>query len=169
MNKINAFVLHTKKLDWIMVGAVAGLAVIGLVSLYSSSLHLSDFGNFQKQIIFLVLGFVFIFMLLIALLFTALGTGIASLLEDMQGFQLIMNFLVMPLFFFSNALFPVQGLPRALQLIVRVNPLTYGVDGVRGAFGNSFVFGVGTDFAVLGTLAMILLGVGSYLFAKIQL
>jgi ABC-2 type transport system permease protein len=110
-----------------------------------------------------------LFMFLIAILFTAIGTSIGSVLQDMQGFQLIMNFLVMPLFFFSNALFPVQGLPRALQLIVRVNPLTYGVDGVRGAFGDSFVFGVGTDFAVLGTLAMILLGVGSYLFSKIQL
>ena len=52
-----------------------------------------------------------VFMVLIALLFTALGTAIASVLEDMQGFQLIMNFLVMPLFFLSGALFPVQGLP----------------------------------------------------------
>ena len=49
--------------------------------------------------------FAFLMMLLVALLFTALGTTIASLLEDMQGFQLIMNFLVMPLFFFSGALF----------------------------------------------------------------
>jgi ABC-2 type transport system permease protein len=42
-------------------------------------------------------------MFLIALLFTAIGTAIGSVLEDMQGFQIIMNFLVMPLFFFSNA------------------------------------------------------------------
>ncbi|MFU8794778.1 MAG: ABC transporter permease, partial [Dethiobacteria bacterium] len=47
-----------------------------------------------------------LFMFLIATLFTALGTAIASLLEDMHGFQLIMNFLVMPLFFLSGALFP---------------------------------------------------------------
>ena len=55
-----------------------------------------------------------LFMLLVALLFTALGTGIASVLEDMQGFQLIMNFLVMPLFFLSGALFPLAGLPAFL-------------------------------------------------------
>jgi ABC-2 type transport system permease protein len=110
-----------------------------------------------------------VFMFMIAVLFTAIGTAIGSVLQDMQGFQLIMNFLVMPLFFFSNALFPVQGLPKALQMIVRVNPLTYGVDGVRGAFGNAFVFGVGTDFVVLGILATILLGIGSYLFSRIQL
>jgi ABC-2 type transport system permease protein len=109
------------------------------------------------------------FMFLIALLFTAIGTAIGSVLEDMQGFQLIMNFLVMPLFFFSNALFPVQGLPRPLQFIIHLNPLTYGVDGIRGAFSNTFVFGLGTDFAVLGALTAILLAVGSYLFSKIQL
>jgi ABC-2 type transport system permease protein len=110
-----------------------------------------------------------VFMFLIAILFTAIGTAIGSVLQDMQGFQLIMNFLVMPLFFFSNALFPVQGLPAALQAIVRVNPLTYGVDGIRGAFGSEWVFGVGLDFVVLGALAGVLLGIGSYLFSRIQL
>jgi ABC-2 type transport system permease protein len=109
------------------------------------------------------------FMLLIALLFTAIGTAIGSVLEDMQGFQLIMNFLVMPLFFFSNALFPVQDLPKPLQLVIHMNPLTYGVDGIRGAFSNVFVFGLGTDFVVLGALTAILLAIGSYLFSKIQL
>ena len=109
------------------------------------------------------------FMFLIAVLFTAIGTAIGSVLQDMQGFQLIMNFLVMPLFFFSNALFPVQGLPRPLQMIVKVNPLTYGVDGLRGAFSDAFVFGVGSDFLVLGVLAGVLLAIGSYLFSKIQL
>ena len=86
-----------------------------------------------------------VFMFLIALLFTAIGTAIGSVLEDMQGFQLIMNFIVMPLFFFSNALFPVQGLPKPLQFVIHLNPLTYGVDGIRGAFSNVFVFGLGTD------------------------
>jgi ABC-2 type transport system permease protein len=109
------------------------------------------------------------FMFLIALLFTAIGTAIGSVLEDMQGFQLIMNFLVMPLFFFSNALFPVQGLPKPLQFIIHLNPLTYGVDGIRGSFSNAFVFGLGTDFVVLGALTAILLAIGSYLFSKIQL
>lgn len=110
-----------------------------------------------------------VFMFLIALLFTAIGTAIGSVLQDMQGFQLIMNFIVMPLFFFSNALFPVQGLPKPLQFIIHLNPLTYGVDGLRGAFGNSFVFGLGTDFVVLGILTGALLAVGSHLFSKIQI
>lgn len=117
----------------------------------------------------LLLPVALLFMFMIAILFTAIGTAIGSVLQDMQGFPLVMNFLVMPLFFFSNALFPVQGLPKALQFIVRINPVTYGVDGVRGAFGDSFTLGLGTDFVVLGVLSMALLGVGSYLFSKIQL
>ena len=110
-----------------------------------------------------------VFMFLVAVLFTAIGTAIGSVLEDMQGFQLIMNFIVMPLFFFSDALFPAQGLPRPLQFLIRINPLTYGVDGIRGAFNQGTLLGLGTDFVVLGTLTMVLLGVGSYLFSKIQL
>ena len=109
------------------------------------------------------------FMFLIGVLFTSIGTAIASVLEDLQGFQLIMNFIVMPLFFFSNALFPVQGLPKVLQAIIHLNPLTYGVDGIRGSFSSGYLFGVGTDFLVLGVLTAILLGIGSYLFSRIQL
>src|SRR5262249_33486421 len=117
----------------------------------------------------LFLPFALLFMFLIAILFTAIGTAIASKLEDMQGFQLIMNFLVMPLFFFSNALFPVSGLPKPLQAIIHLNPLTYGIDGIRGSFGHEYVFGLGTDLVVLGVLTAILLGIGSYFFSKIQL
>ena len=120
-----------------------------------------------RSIVYLPAALVFMFM--IAVLFTAIGTAIASVLEDMQGFQLVMNFLVMPLFFFSPALFPVQDLPKPLQLAIHLNPLTYGVDGIRGSFNEQFVFGLGTDFVVLGILTMILLGIGSYLFSKIQL
>src|SRR5262245_41069838 len=52
-----------------------------------------------------------LFMILIAMVFGALGTGIGSTLQDMQGFQLIMNFMVLPIFFLSGALFPLANLP----------------------------------------------------------
>jgi ABC-2 type transport system permease protein len=115
--------------------------------------------------------FVPVFMFLISLLFTAIGTSIGSVLQDMQGFPLVMNFLVLPLFFFSNALFPVQGLPKPLQAVVHVNPVSYGIDGLRGSLtlSHGFVFGVGRDLAVLGILTAILLGIGGYLFSKIEL
>jgi len=110
-----------------------------------------------------------LFMFLIALLFTALGTAIASILEDMQGFQLIMNFLVMPLFFLSGALFPIQGLSETLKVVVSIDPLSYGVDGLRGTLVNGAHFGLLTDFALLGIMTLAILALGSYLFSKIQI
>ncbi|MGD0822874.1 MAG: ABC transporter permease [Desulfomonilia bacterium] len=111
----------------------------------------------------------FIFMFLISILFTAMGTVVGSILEDLHAFPLIMNFLVMPLFFFSGALFPVQDVPKALKIAVDINPLSYGVDGLRGAMSQGFLFGLGTDFIVLSILTAILLFVGSYFFSRIQL
>lgn len=107
-------------------------------------------------------------MFLMALFFTALGTAIASLLEDFQGFQLIMNFLVMPLFFLSGALFPLKGLPKSLTIIASIDPLTYGVDGLRESLTSLSHFGLGTDLIVLSILTAITLSIGSYLFSKIQ-
>jgi ABC-2 type transport system permease protein len=107
-------------------------------------------------------------MFLIAMLFTAIGTIVGSLLEDMQAFPLIMNFLVMPMFFFSGAIFPVKNLPGIMSGLLRLNPLTYGVDGLRGALSHGFVFGVTTDLVCLGVAAGVLLTVGNYFFSKIQ-
>jgi ABC-2 type transport system permease protein len=110
-----------------------------------------------------------VFMVLIAVFCTAIGTVVGSVLQDMQGFPLIMNFIVLPLFFFSSALFPLDGLPKPLQIGVRINPLTYGVDGLRGALSLDFAFGVVTDAIVLGALAGVLLAIAAYLFSRIEL
>jgi len=108
------------------------------------------------------------FMGLISMVFTAIGTAIGSVLRDMQGFQLILNFLVLPLFFFSNALFPVAGLPAPLRVVVLLNPLSYGVAGMRQAFAGGTGFDMLTDFVVLGTAAVVLLGISSFLFSRIE-
>ncbi len=110
----------------------------------------------------------FVFAALTALLFTALGTAIASVLEDMQGFQLIMNFLVMPLFFLSGALFPLTGAPRAIELVARFDPLAYGVDGLRWALIGEAHFHVGLDLGILTAITAILLIVGAWLFRRIE-
>jgi len=75
----------------------------------------------------------------------------------------------MPLFFLSGALFPLQNLPRALTTIVMLNPLSYGVDGLRGALGAGYQFGFSQDFLLLGAATGALLVIGSYLFSKIEL
>jgi ABC-2 type transport system permease protein len=107
-------------------------------------------------------------MALIAIVCTAIGTAVGSVLQDIQGFQLIMNFIVLPLFSFSSALFPMPDLPGAVRLALRLNPLSYGADGLRGALNGGFAFGAPTDFAVLGLLATILLALGAWLFSKIE-
>lgn len=108
-------------------------------------------------------------MFLVALLFTSLGTMIASFLDDMQGFQLIMNFLIMPLFFLSGALFPLQGLPVALSIVARLDPLSYGIDAFRALLINTSYYGLSTDLVVLTIITAIFLWLGSYFFKRIQI
>ena len=107
-------------------------------------------------------------MALVAIVFSALGTAIGSTLQNMQGFQLVMNFLVMPIFFLSGALFPLDGLPAALSVVTRLDPLTYGIDGLRGTLIGLTHFGLATDVGVLAVVATAFLGLGAYSFSKIQ-
>lgn len=108
-------------------------------------------------------------MLLIALLFNALGIMVASLLTDMQGFQFIMNFLVMPMFFLSGSLFPLTGIPWFMQLLASIDPLSYGVDSLRTVLIHMPHFGMSLDLAVLAGFTIVFLGLGSYFFTKIQI
>ncbi len=110
-----------------------------------------------------------IIMLLIALLFSALGIMVASLLKDMQGFQLIMNFLIMPLFFLSGALFPLNSAPSALLLVARFDPLSYGVDALRYFLIGTSTFSLTLDVGVLLGVSALFLALGSYFFSIIEI
>jgi ABC-2 type transport system permease protein len=109
-----------------------------------------------------------LFMALIAIVFAALGMAIGSTLQNMQGFQLIMNFLVMPIFFLSGALFPLTNLPAALAFITRLDPLTYGIDGLRYSFLGASHFATVTNASVLCVAASLFIMLGAYAFSKIQ-
>lgn len=111
----------------------------------------------------------FVFMFLVALLFTAIGTWIGSMLDDMNAFPLIMNFLIMPIFFLSGALFPLNGLPSAVDIISRLNPLSYGVDGIRMCLTGTTHFGIGIDITVLLISISVFMAIGSYFFSRIQM
>jgi ABC-2 type transport system permease protein len=107
-------------------------------------------------------------MMLIAIVFAALGTAIGSTLKDMQGFQLIMNFMVMPIFFLSGALFPLGSLPVALKVATSIDPLSYGIDGLRGALIGLSHFGLGADLGVLAAVACAFIALGAWSFSRIQ-
>jgi ABC-2 type transport system permease protein len=112
--------------------------------------------------------FALLFLALIAVVFTGLGTAIGSALRDMQGFQFVMNFLVMPIFFLSGAIFPLANLPPALAAATSVDPLSYGIDGLRGALIGQWHFGAAVDLAVLGTVASCFVVLGAWSFSRIQ-
>ena len=71
-------------------------------------------------------------LLLVAAALTSLGLAIASRMATMEGFQVIMNFLVVPMWLLSGAFFPLRGLPWWMDALVRIDPLTYAVDALRG-------------------------------------
>jgi ABC-2 type transport system permease protein len=110
-----------------------------------------------------------LYMALTAILFTALGTAIASVLSDFQGFQFVMNFLVMPMFFLSGALFPLKTVSTVLHALAAIDPLSYGVDGLREAFTGQVYFGWQLDLAVLSIVSVLFLVIGGRLFNRIQL
>ncbi len=115
-----------------------------------------------------------VFIGMIAIVFAALGASFGSTIKDMQGFQMLMNFLVMPLFFLSGALFPLKNLGAILTWITRFDPLAYGIDGLRGVlignwqFGFNWQFNFMLDFLLLAALAAIFLGTSAWLFSRIE-
>lgn len=104
------------------------------------------------------------FMVLLAATFIGMGLAFASKMEDMSGFGMIMNFVIFPLFFLSGAIFPIERLPLAVKFIAYLNPLTYGVDGLRQSLIGASAFPMSLDFAVLALSCIAILGFGTYLF-----
>ena len=100
------------------------------------------------------------FMLLLSLALVGVGLVGASRMERAGGFQNIMRMLVMPLFFSSGALFPLDNLPEWLRILTILNPITYGVDAIRGSLLGVSTHPLWFNFLVLGgfTLGIILLG-----------
>jgi len=88
-------------------------------------------------------------MFLIALPLTAMGLVIASRMTSFEGFGTMANFVIMPMFFLSGAIFPVQSAPQLLRNISVVNPLTYGVDLLRGVFYGMNAHPVGLSMGIL--------------------
>jgi ABC-2 type transport system permease protein len=146
-----------KTLGGASIAMIQGLIVLGLTFLLGFRI---------PSLASLVLGLIFMF--LIAIFFTGLGLAIASKMKDMHGFQLIMNFLIMPIFFLSGALFPLENLPQTIYFISRIDPLTYGVDGLRGAIAGMNTFGIYNDLAAIGLLSAFVCMIGALLFSKIE-
>jgi ABC-2 type transport system permease protein len=115
-----------------------------------------------------VLPLTLVFMAMIGFVFTAMGTAIASVLTDFQAFPMVMNLLVMPMFFLSGALFPLTSVPRALVVVATLDPLAYGVDGLRASLVGIGHWNIALDLGVLGLLSVLFLWAGASLFSRIE-
>ncbi len=151
----------------IMIGRTLGGATIATIQ-GTVVMLISLFVGFHPYSWYMILPAILV-MFITALLFTSLGTMLASLMDDMQGFQLIMNFLVMPIFFLSGSLFPLEGLPKILSILTRINPLSYGIDALRILLIHNGHYGLVTDLSFLIIFSFIFLFLGAHFFKKIQI
>ena len=131
----------------LILGILIGMPVTPLVFLYS-----------------------LLILFLISVAMVSLGLVMGSNLTNQEAFGLVMNFVVWPLFFFSGALFQVSSLPDWLKFITYLDPLTYGVDVLRGAMLGTQVqsFPTYLDFSVLIVFSLVMMWLGTISFGRMQ-
>jgi len=115
-----------------------------------------------------ILGFflAILFMILITTAFIGLGLIFASRMKDMQGFSLLMNFIIFPMVFLSGTFYPIDNLPWFVRFLSYIDPLTYGIDGMRGALVGANKFPLIADFAIMFGIAMVMVILGAYFFER---
>lgn len=87
---------------------------------------------------------------------SAFGIVLATFYDSYESFSVIMNFIIMPMFFLSGAMYPVKLLPNVLQIVARVNPLTYGIDAMKHVMFPQGTGPLGPDFAILTNVTIII-------------
>ncbi len=111
----------------------------------------------------------FLVMVALSLMLTSFGAGVASMVEDFQGFQAINNFLIFPLFFLSSALYPLTNAPTWLRYLASANPISYAVDALRYTLINQSHFGIGKDLLVLTITLVVLVMFAVNRFNRLQI
>jgi len=114
------------------------------------------------------LALIVVTMFFIGMGFGELGVSIASRLESIEGLQVVMIFLVLPIFFLSGALFPVTTLPAWMKALADINPLTYAVDSLRYAVTGLHTYPLTLDLAVVVAFFVLITIIGSLLFRDVH-
>jgi ABC-2 type transport system permease protein len=148
----------------IVLGRIAGGATTALIQaiLILGISYIMGFKIINFSSIFLAIAF----MILIAITFLGLGLIFASKMRDMQGFSIVMNFVIFPLFFLSGALYPLENFPVWLRYISKIDPLTYGVDGLRAALIGVSSFSIISNFIYMVIFSLVMILLGAYFFEK---
>lgn len=146
---------------------VIGKALSGSTVAFIEGLFVLAFAPFIKiNLSVAQLLLLFPLMFLIAFVCTSLGIVIAARMTSFEGFGVISNFIIMPMFFLSGAVFPIDNLPHWVNYVVRMNPLTYGVDLLRWASLGIKTFPLYINFLFLLSFATVMLMIGIFEFTK---
>jgi len=148
----------------IVMGMITGGATISLIQATMMML-LSVFLGFRLPEPVQIAAALLI-MLLISIIFINIGLTLSSVLKDFHGFNMIINFIVFPLFLLSGALFPVTNLPAAIRVFSYIDPLTYGVDALRGIMIGFSEFSLVIDIGILLIIAAVMVLTSGYFFQK---
>jgi ABC-2 type transport system permease protein len=148
----------------IVVGRIAGGTTTGLIQGILILAVAFALGFTVPSVVALFLGLAL--MVLIATTFLGLGLIFASKMRDMQGFSVVMNFVIFPLFFLSGALYPLGNFPAWVRVLSYADPLTFGVDGLRGVWLGASSLPAILDFAAMIFFSALMLALGAYFFEK---
>ncbi|MGC8817209.1 MAG: ABC transporter permease [Candidatus Hadarchaeum sp.] len=111
---------------------------------------------------------VFLLLFLLSIALVSLGLAIGANMRSPEGFMLVANFVIWPLFFFSGALFPLSNLPPWFSNITSINPVTYGVDLVRGAIIGIQHFPLLIDIEVIAIFSLLAIVAGTWSFKRMH-
>lgn len=148
-------------LGWTAGGATTAVIQSTLIIILSIPL------GFRLERIWLFPVAVFV-LLLLAITFIGFGLALASQFRDSQGFGLLINFTIFPLFFLSGALYPIENLPGPLQYLALLNPLTYGIDALRGVLIGTMAYSLLLDVGALVIAAIAMVVIAGILFERLE-
>jgi len=180
------YIVWDKKIDFMKEVLVAPMR---RTSIFVGKILGGSTDTLLQVLILFVIGFIFMigglmpglnltpFSVLISLAFllvttvglVSIGLILGSQMESPEGFQLIISFLVFPLFFLSGALFPITNLPGWLAPLILANPVTYAVDGIRGVMMGISRFDLLFDFTIVCLFALFMILFGTYAFKKMKI
>lgn len=151
----------------ILIGSALGGATVSILQGVLVFVLAIVFGFRPHDWLNVPLAFLILVMMCLAL--TSFGAGMASMVDDFQGFQGINNLIVMPAFFLSSALYPLNNIPKFLKVITTINPVSYMVDALRTLLANQSHFGLGKDLIVMAVTFVLAIWFAVSRFNRIQM
>ncbi|PWT76179.1 MAG: multidrug ABC transporter permease [Bacteroidetes bacterium] len=150
----------------VMLGGALGGATIGVIQGLVLFIIALIFGFHLYSWPALLLTVLLMSMLSFAMV--SFSSGIGAVVNDMPSFMAVTNFLVVPLFFLSGSMFPLDNIPGVMKAIASINPLSYAVDAMRATLINQSHFGLPVDFAVMTGTLVVLVVFSIYRFRRTE-